>query len=67
MEYEGWTVETRHPYDEADPAYCATCHGMIQPAIDFATGWGSIAHGATITDEAGVEHEVVVRKVIEEP
>ena len=62
MDYPGWTVETAHPTDEADPAYCATCHGMIQPAIDFATDWGSNAFGAAMTDDEGIEHRVTVRQ-----
>jgi len=64
MDYPGWTVETSHPVDEADPEYCAQCAGMIAPAIAFATDWGSTAHGSQTTDGEGNNHTVVVRQVV---
>ena len=63
MDYPGWTVETTHPTDEADPLYCAMCAGMVAPAITFATDWGSTAHGSQNTDAEGTTHIVTVRQV----
>lgn len=62
MDYPGWTVETSHPVDESDPAYCAQCAGMIGPAIAFATDWGSNAFQAQEPDDMGNTHTVVVRQ-----
>lgn len=62
MDYPGWTVETTHPTDEADPLYCAQCSGMIAPAIAFAIDWGSTAFQAQAGDDQGNTHTVVVRQ-----
>jgi hypothetical protein len=56
--YEGWTVEKTHEE-------CATCDECVAIAYTFAVDWGSPAHGHTTTDEQGVNHTGVVRKVEE--
>lgn len=63
MDYPGWTVETSHPVDEADPLYCATCAGMIPGTVQFAIDWGSTGHNNQHTDTEGVTHTVTVRQV----
>jgi hypothetical protein len=63
MDYPGWSVETTHPVDEADPAYCSHCFAMIDPTIAFAQSWGSTAHSATEYEPPDVAHTVTVRQV----
>jgi hypothetical protein len=61
-DYPGWSVETTH-----DIALDAPCADTIQPTIDFATGWGSVAHQHSFTDGNGDTHVITVRQVVEEP
>lgn len=63
MDYPGWTVETTHPVDEADPLYCATCAGLVPATIAFAADWGSTAHTNQYNDDEGGVHTVTVRQV----
>lgn len=63
MDYPGWTVETTHPVDEADPDYCAQCSGMVAPTMAHATSWAVSASQAQETDDMGNLHTVVVRQV----
>lgn len=63
MDYPGWTIETTHPVDEADPAFCAQCAGAVGPTVAFAADWGSTAHQHQFTDDQGTVHTIVVRQV----
>jgi hypothetical protein len=58
-----WSVETTHAIDPDALEYEATCADAVQPTIDFATAWGSPAHGNTFENPQGVEHSIVVRKI----
>jgi hypothetical protein len=64
----GWNVETTHPVEEgqseSEPLCPAgNCITGIDPAIAFATDWGSTAFQAQTTDGDGNNHVVVVRAV----
>lgn len=62
----GWNVETTHPTEEGQSdtePLCSDCSTGIEPAIAFATDWGSTAFQAQTTDENGTNHIVVVRAV----
>lgn len=60
----GWNVETLHHTEapDGDIPVCETCTNMIEPAIAFASDWGSSAFQATTFDEQGNTHTVVVRQ-----
>jgi hypothetical protein len=64
----GWNVETTHPVEEGQSEsepLCPTsaCIDGIDPAIAFATDWGSPAHGNQITDPDSTVHMIIVRQV----
>lgn len=64
----GWDVETSHPVEEGQSEsepLCVTadCINGIDPAIAFATDWGSSAFQAQTTDGDGNTHTIVVREI----
>lgn len=60
---EGWNVETTHPIEETEEGpICETCLNGVEPAIAFATDWGSNAFQAQMSDSEGVTHTIVVRQ-----
>ena len=63
MDYPGWTIETTHPVDEADPDFCDICANGVAPAVAFAADNGSTAYGSQLADPNGGYHLVVVRAV----
>jgi len=65
MDYPGWTVETTHPIDPEAEGYDATCADLVEPTIAMAEAWDSSAFGQQVTDAQGVDHLVIVRKIVE--
>lgn len=63
MDFPGWTTETTHSTDIADPDYCHWCADAVAPAIAFALDWGSDAFQASFDQPEGTAHVIVVRAV----
>lgn len=60
-----WNVETTHPIEETEEGpICASCLSMVQPAIDTATDWDSVAFGSQMEDAQGTTHVVSVRRIV---
>lgn len=64
----GWNVETSHPVEEGQSEsepLCPTaaCVDGIDPAIAFATDWGSTAFQAQTSDPDSTVHTIVVRQI----
>lgn len=60
-----WDVETSHPIEETEEGPIdETCLNAVEPAIAFATDWGSSAFQAQTTDPDGTVHTVVVRQIV---
>lgn len=57
---DGWNVETTHDIEIDQP-----CADGIDPAIAFATDWGSSAFQAQTVDNEGIWHTIVVRQITE--